>query len=290
VAPKLAYLSHRSEIPHVKTRGDELPATANWRELIKVHPAANAFPMLSPDELDALTEDIKANGVQVPIITWFDRDEREWLIDGRNRLDALAKAGYRFDRVSMKAGEVVSTTQLKILLPERGDQRITPHHYRECETGGTLGLPIADPYTLAAMYNLHRRHLSVEDRKHIAAALLKANPERSNRSVAAEVKLDDKTVAHVRKGGEARSEIPHVETRSDSKGRAQPAEKPKKSTKPSEAIVHKLARLLRHQIPRPQDALDGVFAWYCQLKPATRQAFLQRLQEFETRQAKEAAK
>ena len=68
-------------------------------------------------------------------------------------------------------------------------------------------------------------------RKDIAAALLKANPARSNRSVAAEVKLDDKTVAAVRKEAEARSEIPHVETRSDSKGRAQPATKPESQHK-----------------------------------------------------------
>jgi hypothetical protein len=221
-----------------------MSATANWRELIKVHPAADAFPMLSPDELEILTKDIQANGVQAPIITWFDKDEREWLIDGRNRLDALAKAGYRFDRISLKAGAVVSTTQLQILPPERGGERIKPWQYRECETCGTFDRPIADPYTLAATYNLHRRHLSAEDRKRIAGELLKANPERSNRSVAAQAKLDDKTVAKVRKDGEARSEIPHVETRADSKGRVQPAEKPKKSTKPPHAAPEYPAELL----------------------------------------------
>jgi ParB-like chromosome segregation protein Spo0J len=207
-----------------------MSATANWRELINVHPAADAFPMLSPEALETLTEDIKAHGVHAPIITWFDKGEREWLIDGRNRLDALAKTGYRFDRVSMKVGAVVSTTQLKILPPERGGDRITPHHYRECETGGTAGLPLGDPITLAATYNLHRRHLSTEERKDAAAALLKLRPERSNRSVAAEVNLDHKTVAQVRKDVEATGEIPQSAKRvgRDGKARAQPAAKKQK--------------------------------------------------------------
>jgi hypothetical protein len=39
--------------------------TTSWRDLIKVHPAADAFPMLSEEELDALAEDIKANGLQL---------------------------------------------------------------------------------------------------------------------------------------------------------------------------------------------------------------------------------
>jgi hypothetical protein len=110
--------------------------------------------------------------------------------------------------------------------PEPGD-RITPHQYRECETGGTAGLPLADPITLAATYNLHRRHLSTEERKDAAAALLKLHPERSNRSVAAEVTLAHKTVAQVRKNVEATGEIPQLVKRvgRDGKARVQPAAK-----------------------------------------------------------------
>jgi len=55
---------------------------------LKVHPAAEIFPMLNAEELDALALDIKANGLQQPIIMW-----EGLLLDGRNRLAACAICG-----------------------------------------------------------------------------------------------------------------------------------------------------------------------------------------------------
>jgi ParB-like chromosome segregation protein Spo0J len=46
-----------------------------------VHPVANLFPMLPDDELQELADDIRANGLQHPIV--LDKDGV--LIDGRNR-------------------------------------------------------------------------------------------------------------------------------------------------------------------------------------------------------------
>jgi hypothetical protein len=211
--------------------------TRNWRELIKVHPAAEKFPLLEPKELDTLAEDIKANGLKAPIITWFDKDDVEWLIDGRNRLDAMALLGYQFRRVKFNAAGDIPATQLSIIGPV--NLRAAPYTVQYCETSacGPWGGPVADPYVLARSYNIERRHLSIEDRRNIAAELLRAAPNRSNRSVAAEVKLDDKTVAAVRKEAEARSEIPHVENRADSKGRSQPATKPKAASIGAEATA-----------------------------------------------------
>lgn len=53
-----------------------------------IHPAADAFPMMPPAELDALAQDIKANGQQKPIERMGDQ-----ILDGRNRLEACRRAG-----------------------------------------------------------------------------------------------------------------------------------------------------------------------------------------------------
>src|SRR5215216_2203690 len=38
----------------------------SWRDVLPVHPAADLFPMMSPEDLRALGEDIKANGLKHP--------------------------------------------------------------------------------------------------------------------------------------------------------------------------------------------------------------------------------
>jgi hypothetical protein len=68
----------------------------------------------------------------------------------------------------------------------------------------------------------------------VAAAMLKADPSKSNRAVAKTVKLSDKTVADVRGELERRSEIPHVESRTDTKGREQPTRKRKPADAPEQ--------------------------------------------------------
>ena len=67
-----------------------------WRDDYRVHPAADVFPMMSDEELAALAEDIKANGVKVPIGFWGKYENGRFdgeLIDGRNRLRAAEIAG-----------------------------------------------------------------------------------------------------------------------------------------------------------------------------------------------------
>lgn len=59
---------------------------------LPVHPAADVFPMLDNDELSDLAADIKANGLQHPIVIG-EVDGVEMLIDGRNRLAACKLAG-----------------------------------------------------------------------------------------------------------------------------------------------------------------------------------------------------
>jgi hypothetical protein len=85
---------------------------------------------------------------------------------------------------------------------------------------------VPDPYAYVISANIHRRHLTVEQRKNIAAKLLAARPGKSDRAVAEQVSLSKNTVAAARAAGEARGQIDHVSTRTDSAGRQQPAHKP----------------------------------------------------------------
>jgi hypothetical protein len=86
--------------------------------------------------------------------------------------------------------------------------------------------PEIEPFDYAISANIHRRHLTAEDKRRLIAEILKAKPEQSNRQIAETVKADHKTVGTVRTEMEGRGEIPHVSTRADTKGRQQPAAKP----------------------------------------------------------------
>jgi ParB-like chromosome segregation protein Spo0J len=73
--------------------------------------------------------------------------------------------------------------------------------------------------------NIHRRHLKAKEKREAIAKLLKESPEKSDRAIGRMIKADNKTVASVRAEKEAREEIPHVTTRTDARGRQQPAQK-----------------------------------------------------------------
>lgn len=55
---------------------------------VKIHPAADLFPMMNEAGIKDLAEDIKANGLLHPIEFWEGQ-----LIDGRHRLKACEIAG-----------------------------------------------------------------------------------------------------------------------------------------------------------------------------------------------------
>jgi hypothetical protein len=70
-------------------------AKVSWRDHKKFHPAADVFPLMSPDELRKLADDIQAHGIRVPIQTRTADDGELYLIDGRNRLDACELLGWQ---------------------------------------------------------------------------------------------------------------------------------------------------------------------------------------------------
>ena len=105
----------------------------------------------------------------------------------------------------------------------RDGELIATRAVRDC--GSTPRWPTSTSFSA----NIHRRHLTSEQKDDVTAKLLKAKPEKSNRAIAKLVKRDGKTVAKVRRELERREEIPHVETRTDAKGRKQPARKPRRT-------------------------------------------------------------
>jgi ParB-like chromosome segregation protein Spo0J len=168
---------------------------SKWRDQIKVHPAADLFPIMSDAELDALAADIKKNGVTQPVVFW---GKPGLLIDGRNRIEAYVRAGI--------------------------DGQIQHFHVDES----------VDPYTYVISANIHRRHLTSEQKRELIAKLLKANPAKSDRQVAETIKASPTTVGTVRKKLEAAGDVSKLDTRKDTMGRKQPAKKAKPKTAAAE--------------------------------------------------------
>jgi hypothetical protein len=198
----------------------------DWRKHLKVHPAAELFPPLSPEELQALADDIKINGLRTKIVIWCPdvNVQNEALLDGRNRLDALAMLGLL---CADDSGSLAFTKAW-------GGNKWLEAPGRQLGHDYNLG---GDPYALALSYNVHRRHLTAEQKRELIAKVLKAKPEQSNRVIAEQIKADDKTVARVRRTLESTAEIPQLKKTVGADGKTRKSEPAKsKSTKSTETI------------------------------------------------------
>jgi hypothetical protein len=175
---------------------------------------------MSADRLRELGKDIVENGLNLPIELWraHPKGEAE-LLDGRNRLDAI---------------EVVTGKPLEIGGPSlmAGDFLATD---KVIELDGRC----VDPYARVVSLNILRRDLKAEDRQNALINLIARTPEKSDRQFGEEVGVDHKTIARARAKGEDVGRIPHVKTRTDTKGREQPSRKP--SGRERRAAVPKLA-------------------------------------------------
>jgi hypothetical protein len=199
----------------------------SWRDVLPVHPAADLFPLMSPDELRELGEDIAKNGPHQRIVLWAedvadDLDDTEWqVLDGRNRLDAL---------------ELMGTRLVEGDGPSRACQLLFAYE---------LGI---DPYAYVLSANIHRRHLTAEQKREIIAKVIKAKLEASNRQIAKQVKADDKTVGKVRRELEATADIPQLDKTTGADGRARPAKK-KKRRDVDDFLAEKRAREAKDSEP-----------------------------------------
>ena len=89
----------------------------------------------------------------------------------------------------------------------------------------------AKAFVLSA--NVHRRHLTFEQKQAVMFAELKRDPTQSDRAIAGKVKASPTSVGKLRAKAEAAGDVSTVNTRTDSKGRAQPATKPKPKAAPT---------------------------------------------------------
>jgi ParB-like chromosome segregation protein Spo0J len=198
--------ANRSDVRPDPTLDVSHPHRQSWRAFLPIHPAAELFPMLGSDELLDLGNDIAQNGMTHPIVLWEEptrpgERSRYLLLDGRNRLSAMEAVGLRFT------------------VDQRTNMLVCRHkHWRNPEVvSAKLGI---DPDTFVISANAHRRHLSRDQKRQAIAGLLKSDPSKSDRELGRAVQADNKTVASVRADLERREEIPHVNSRKDSKGRA----------------------------------------------------------------------
>jgi hypothetical protein len=172
---------------------------------MKFHPLAEIFPLMEGAEFDELVADIKANGLREKIDLY-----EGMIVDGRNRFLALQRLGIdpsadpsKYFRRAIYAHSV------------GGD--IAPHEQSNDDR--------VRAYVISK--NIHRRHLTAEQRRDLLVKLVAAQPEKSDRVLARDAKVDHKQVSRARRKAEATGAIASVEMRTgaDGKARKQPAKK-----------------------------------------------------------------
>jgi hypothetical protein len=231
--------------------------TFSWRKYLRVHSAADKLPMMEEAELEELAEDIKANGLRTGITILGKKPDQPStelpiLIDGRNRLAAMAQAGLL---------AVNNQGHLCIRISNDAEQglRLIKYNYRD-----------GDPDKLSRSLNVIRRHLSPEVKRRLIGNALQADPTQSDRAVAKQINeernlnIDHKTVGRVRHEQEDVGRIPTSDARTDTLGRQQPATKPAAPpTDPTDNIIKQILALFR-QLDRDGrgkalDAIDRFF-------------------------------
>lgn len=143
------------------------------------------LPELAAEEYDELREDIRVNGVRVPV----DIDEYGHILDGHHRVRIAAELGIDY------------------------------------ETRVLSGLTDEQKRAHALAVNIHRRQLNREQKRELIRRSLAADPQLSDRQHAERTGTSHPTVASVRAGMEESGDVEKLSTRTDSTGRQQPAER-----------------------------------------------------------------
>jgi hypothetical protein len=189
----------------------DMPEFRPWRELLAIHPSAELFPLLGEKELQEMAEDIVAHGLSNMPMLFIEPDAARlgedpipkigWLIDGRNRLDAMMLGGFHFAAGTQNMQFGVTTLLPRIYTPA-GKQIFLNWQFKTADT--------ADPDDVVVSENTRRRHLTTAMKQELLEKLLVRNPARSNRDIASVAQVSPPTVAVVRQREEAKGTIPKV--------------------------------------------------------------------------------
>jgi ParB-like chromosome segregation protein Spo0J len=154
-------------------------------EEIKFHPLADMFPLMEGEEFGALVADIEANKLRIKITLYEGT-----ILDGRNRYRALRAL------------------------------RASPRQIRDhcCVTMDCINKAHGGPAAYVISANLHRRHLTADEKRDVIAELIKAAPEKSDRQIAKQAKASPTTVGTTRAKMEKTGEVSNLDTRTDAKG------------------------------------------------------------------------
>ena len=183
---------------------------------LKFHPLAGIFPLMEGEEFDALVADIKANGLYLPIELYDGM-----ILDGRNRYRALRALGWHPDQIE--------------------EQTLTAG-----PSGTDTHLRVDDPVAYVISKNIHRRHLTAEEKIKYVAQLVAAQPEKSDRLLAKETGVSHPTIAKARRAAEATGKALPVGKRvgADGKARTRPAKRAKLEAKAKAKVSKHDSRII----------------------------------------------
>lgn len=130
------------------------------------------LPPLTDEERQALKEDIRQRGVQVPVLV----DEDGVILDGHHRVSICQELGISY------------LTEVR------------------------EGLTETEKRSLVLALNVHRRHLTKEQRRELIEHALQDDPAKSDRSIARQVHASPTTVGTVRKGMEESGQLSKLDS------------------------------------------------------------------------------
>jgi hypothetical protein len=183
------------------------------------HPLSANFGDMPDAQFAELVADIKHNGLLTAITT----SEDGAILDGWHRYRACIAAGVK--------------------------PRFEPFKFVVEPAAETAGRTMTEAEFVCSQ-NAHRRHLTTEQKRKVVLELLKADPTKSDRTVAAMAKVSDKTVGAVRARAEAVAEIPQQRTRTTSDGKVRKVAK-KKSAKRKPAKATTKPASTQNATPKP---------------------------------------